>query len=210
MGHIVVEIWPRWVTPVNRRGRSTLGLDDSVRGTSGFLRETECEKRPLIYTKTWSPILFACRPGGTRSQRLCGPPTGNQAIKQPTNQPAKAVNVNQGRFSREETVVCRVQASGGRALAQTLFARSGPVPELLPQPESVNMILLLSRAETLTCGRQGLGWPGYWPTLATRGSPDEERHAPAGRETAANSGHQTSPRGKERRNAGNEWTRRRC
>lgn len=47
MGHIDVEIWFRWVPPVNRRGRSTLGLDDSVRG---FLRETECVKvTPFLY-----------------------------------------------------------------------------------------------------------------------------------------------------------------
>lgn len=93
---------------------------------------------------------------------------GNQTASQPANQSKQSIRSWQ-MSERRKTRDCRVQTSRGRALAQTLCARSGPVPELFSQPESVNMILLLSRAETLmTLGRESLVRPGHWPTLATR------------------------------------------
>lgn len=141
-------------------------------------------------------------------QRLCGPPDGNQAIKQLANQSKQPVK-NQGRFPREEeTRSCRVQASDGRALAQTLCTRSGPVPELLPQPESVNMISFLSRAETLTgLGPGGFGLAGV---MANSGDPSHQTTRQAQQtarpQAAASRQHRG---GKECRNAGNESTRRR-
>lgn len=174
MGHIEVEIWPRWVPPVNRRGRSTiLGLDDSVRG---FLRETECESDPLSILRHGAQ--FCLLPLGVEhvrsSQRLCGPPDGNQAIKQPASQRTSQSQI-MADVRGEKTRFCRVQASRGRALAQTLCARSGRVPELFPQPESVNMILLLSRTGTLlTLGRESLAWAG---TLANSGDPSHHQSA---------------------------------
>lgn len=112
--------------------------------------------------------------GGTRSQRLCGPPDGNQAIKPPASQRTSQSSLpNHGTCPRGgKQEIARVQASGGRALAQTLCARRGPLPELLPQPESVNMILLLSRAETLlTLGRESLVLVG---TVANSGDPSHQ------------------------------------
>ena len=114
----------------------------------------------------------------------------NQSIKQPANQSKQSTEAGFRRTEGGDTgrQVCRVQASDGRAPAQALCARSGLAAELLPQPESVNMFLFTSRAETLTLGQEGGVWPGSWPnsddpshkaTRATRAT--RHRHQAADR-----------------------------
>lgn len=213
MGHIDVEIWHRWVPPVNRRGRSTLGLDDSVRVSE---RDRVCENGPLsilrhraqffLLLPGWDLVHRGCAAHQTAIRQSNGERTGQSSPVQ-----------NQGRFSKggDQKRVTAFRPSRGRALAQTLGARSGPVPELLPQPESVNMILLLSRAETLamTLGREGLIWAGDVGQLWRPEPPDHEtqamqrppgRRPPTARQTDSIAGE------KECRNAGNESTRRPC
>lgn len=96
-----------------------------------------------------------------------------QSNRQPASEPVKAARQTMAHVRGEENKrLPAFRPLGGRALAQTLCARRGPLPELLPQPESVNMILLLSRAETLlTLGRESLVLVG---TVANSGDPSHQ------------------------------------
>lgn len=195
MGHIDVEIWHRWVPPVNRRGRSTLGLDDSVRVSE---RDSACENGPLSILRHGAQF-FLLSSGWNLVRRGCA--AHRTAIRQSNGERTRQSSPvkNQGRFPREETRESyRVQTSGGRALAQTLCARSGPVPRASSSARvrEHDFALVPGRNLGLDLGPRGFDLGrGCWPTLATRATrPRDTGHArPQGRNADRR---QTASRGK--------------
>lgn len=212
MGHIDVEIWHRWVPPVNRRGRSTLGPDDSVRVSE---RDSVCENGPLsilrhgaqffLLSPGWNLVHRGCAAHRTAIRQSNGERTGQSSPVKKSRQ------ISEGGDQRESY---RVQTSRGRALAQTLCARSGPVPRAASSARvrEHDFAPVPGRNLGLDLGPRGFDLGrGCWPTLATRATrPRDTGHArPSGRRPPT--ARQTASRGerKECRNAGNESTRRR-
>lgn len=195
----------------SRRGRSTLGPDDSVRG---FLRETKCENDPLSILRHGAQICLLPLVGGTRSQsrRGCAAhqtatrQSNSQPASQPASEPVKAVY----------QIMADVREEENKRLPRSDLSWQGASADLVcaqwPCARAFSSARVREHDFAPVPGRNlddlGPREFGQAGTLANSG--DQSHQAKEAGQESADRRQQTASRGKACRNAGNESTRRRC